>query len=744
MKARRRHRRGEQLLVKHAALCMMALLFAMVQEQCFAQSEAAPSFQTISDFGGVGILQMPSARFSPDGELTFSSGKAAPYFRNAVTFQPVPWFEGILRYTTVLNRDYGAESFSGDQKYKDRSFDFKLKLIEESEFSPQVAVGIRDIGGTGLFSGEYFAFSRRYFDFDFTLGMGWGYTGARGNVKNPFSALSNRFKTRVNNVGQGGTLSAQYFRGENAAIFGGVVWHTPLEGLVAKLELDGNNYQAEPQSNNQKVKSPFNFGFVYRYSDTLDLTLAYERGNTLMAQMVVRGNFQNAKEFPKFDKPAVAIEPRKYGPGVSQATEKPVVGVKLASLRYSMSDAVEQTVEPISNKAKQQLKDQGIIHRGSAVAGNKALVVVEQNRFQSTAKYLGRTVKSIVNELPEAVEEITVRNLEGGLETFNAHLMRKDFENTSFALGSAEEILSNARIAAPNVREGLHPISGDVYPGATWNWSPSMKHHIGGPDNPWFYQFLITAGGELRLTQRLSLTGDVSLNLYNNFDNLKLNSDSKLPHVRSDIKYYLKEGKNSITRLQLDYLGNAGESSYYRLSGGLLEDMFGGIGMEYLFKPYGASWALGADINRVRQRGYSERFDFRDYEVTTGHVDWYYQLPFHNTRFQISAGQYLAGDRGVTFDVSRRFNSGAVLGAFATKTNVSAEQFGEGSFDKGIYVRVPLDLLSLYSSRGNLGTTWRPLTRDGGQRLEVGKRLYPLLKDSGPDAVVRDWARILD
>ena len=31
-------------------------------------------------------------------------------------------------------------------------------------------------------------------------------------------------------------------------------------------------------------------------------------------------------------------------------------------------------------------------------------------------------------------------------------------------------------------------------------------------------------------------------------------------------------------------------------------------------------------------------FSFRNYEVTTGHVDWYYKLPFYNVTTKISAG----------------------------------------------------------------------------------------------------------
>ncbi len=62
-----------------------------------------------------------------------------------------PWLEGTIRYTDVRTRKYSQwEDFSGDQSYKDKSFDFKLRLWEEGYWLPQVAFGKRDIAGTYL------------------------------------------------------------------------------------------------------------------------------------------------------------------------------------------------------------------------------------------------------------------------------------------------------------------------------------------------------------------------------------------------------------------------------------------------------------------------------------------------------------------------------------------------------------------------------------------------------------------
>jgi membrane-associated phospholipid phosphatase len=114
----------------------------------------------------------------------------------------------------------------------------------------------------------------------------------------------------------------------------------------------------------------------------------------------------------------------------------------------------------------------------------------------------------------------------------------------------------------------------------------------------------------------------------------------------------------------------------------------------------------------------------RDYSVNTGHATAYWDTGFSDVLVKLQVGQYLAGDRGVTLDVSRAFNNGVMVGAFATKTNVSALQFGEGSFDKGVYVSFPFDVMLPKYSDKSATVVWNPLTRDGGARLGRANPLY--------------------
>ncbi|MGL4752966.1 MAG: YjbH domain-containing protein, partial [Aeromonadaceae bacterium] len=143
------------------------------------------------DFGGVGLMQMPTARMARVGEFSANYMDNEQYRRWSVSLQPFEWFEATMRYTDVRTQYYsGDSSFSGDQTYKDKGFDFKFRLWEESSWLPMTSLGVRDIAGTGLFDSEFIAASKRWHNLDFTLGMGWGNMAQSGNIKNPFCTVS--------------------------------------------------------------------------------------------------------------------------------------------------------------------------------------------------------------------------------------------------------------------------------------------------------------------------------------------------------------------------------------------------------------------------------------------------------------------------------------------------------------------------------------------------------------------------
>lgn len=139
--------------------------------------------------------------------------------------------------------------------------------------------------------------------------------------------------------------------------------------------------------------------------------------------------------------------------------------------------------------------------------------------------------------------------------------------------------------------------------------------------------------------------------------------------------------------------------------------MYAGVGSELLYRPLDASWALGVDVNYVKQRDWDNMMRFTDYSTPTGFV---------------TVGQYLAKDKGATIDVAKRFDSGVAVGVWAAISNVSKDDYGEGGFSKGFYISIPFDLMTIGPNRNRAVVSWTPLTRDGGQMLSRKYQLYPM------------------
>jgi len=72
---------------------------------------------------------------------------------------------------------------------------------------------------------------------------------------------------------------------------------------------------------------------------------------------------------------------------------------------------------------------------------------------------------------------------------------------------------------------------------------------------------------------------------------------------------------------------------------------------------------------------------------------------------------------------------------------VSSQEFGEGSFDKGIRFSMPLNWFLGKPSRKRMGLTIRPIQRDGGARVHVPGRLYGQVRNAHQKALSDGWPR---
>jgi membrane-associated phospholipid phosphatase len=669
--------------------------------------ERAPRSRSVevssSDWGTVGLLQTPTARMRDPGYLSFHYSRVQPYSHGNVIFQPFDWMEAGFRYTDVSNRLYGPAELSGDQTYKDKSIDVKFRAWKESAYLPEVAVGLRDIGGTGLFAGEYVVANKRTGDFDWSLGLGWGYVGARGNLRNPFSVIDSAFDSRTGATGQGGDFSlTRYFRGPTA-LFGGVQYQTPWQPLTLKLEYDGNDYQHEPQANNQPQSSPFNFGVVYRAWKGVDLMLGFERGNTVMFGVTLHTDLSRLTQ-PKISDPAP----------VPVLATRPARAPDWSATARDFSRQTDWKVRAIEQRE------------------NDVRVVVEDAGAVYWKDRVDRAAAVLHRDAPAGVEKFTLRYRGVGMDVAEHVVDREAWvaQRTQAVPPSAQRETVIARPA----EEGLR---GDVVHAGE---KPKVFEHglrlsyaqtLGGPDAFVLWQLGLVESARLRLRDDTWVQGSVRLRVADNYDKFRYTGPSNLPRVRTFLREYLTTSTLTIPNLQLTHVGKVGENHFYSAYGGLLEEMYGGVGGEWLYRPFASRLAVGVDVNAVRQREFEQHFGFRDYDVLTGHGSLYWDTGWNDVLATLSVGRYLAKDIGATLNVSRIFRNGVTIGAFATKTNVSAEEFGEGSFDKGIYISVPFDALFTRSSRSFMGTTWKPLTRDGGAMLARSVQLYALTGSRG-------------
>lgn len=653
-----------------------------------------------SNWGNVGLLQTPTARMQEAGYFGLGLHRVWPYNQVSVMFQPLEWLETGFRYTSISNKLYSSvEAFSGAQSYKDKSIDVKLRAWRESDWMPELAVGWRDMAGTGLFSSEYVVASKRTGRLDWSLGMAWGYLGNRDSLtKNPLSrVLGKGFDVRQNDVGNGGSFAtSSWFHGP-ASFFGGVEYQTPWNNWVLKAEYDGNNYKAEPLGNSFPAKSPINWGVVYRPARGFDVSAGIERGNTWAFGLTFYTDLSGLN-MPKVTDPALPV---------------------VSKTRPAQTPNWNQTALDVEKYTQW--------HVAQIYQADPKTLVVAADRTQNPYPQvrLDKAMTVIHRDAPPQIEQVEIQHRNMGEVLAVQRVDREAWVQAQTEPARTQEPkLPATPTYDPQPRDAAQPLMVNHTTGSYVEPGLDFIQTLGGPDGFVLYQFSAAVRMGLKLPWDVEVRGMARGRLLNNYDKFKNGGSSDLPRVRTYMREYFVTSPVTMTNLTLSKTSRLGRDWFGTVYGGYFEEMFGGVGGEVLFRQPGSRWAVGADINQVKQRSFEQNFSYRDYKVKTGHVTGYWSTPIEGVHASLSAGQYLAGDRGATLTVAKVFANGATMGAYATRTNVPAALFGEGSFDKGIFWAIPFDAFLTSSSRSYANFAWKPLTRDGGARVVRPVNLY--------------------
>ena len=678
-----------------------------------------PVGPTSSNYGITGVMEIPNARFMKEASILWNFSASFPNEFTSITATPFSWLEASYRYTEIKNARYGPSSYSGNQSLKDKGFDIKIKMLDESLTIPALAIGLTDIAGTGTFASEYLVATKRFNNFDFTLGLGWGILGTQGGVSSPLDFLDDSFQIRNASSGEGGTFSYKDWFSGNASFLSALEYDLKKVGLRLKLEYDTS--QPDRRNRVSSVKSRFNLGFTYHLSNNLNISSSFERGEQFRIGFNLKGNF--LEDSIKKPKPKNVVK-----------------------LNRTQQERVKINKEIFYRSINRSLREEDIFIQAASLKEDSVDVAVASNRFYSMTRKIGRSTRIISALSPDEVKTINIHSMNGDFEVAIVSIDRDEFDSLKNYESSAAEIFQRSKINS-NTDEPLYKnadFKPDIsFPEYEWSMAPALKHQIGGPEGFYLGQLFWKTDTSIKFRRNLVLYNSFGINLYDTFNDFRNPSQSTIPKVRSDIQEYLKEGKNNIQRIQLQYFSSPINNLFLRLDLGILEEMFAGVGAEVLYRPFSRSSYFGASLHRVRQRGYEQRFSLRDYETTTGYVTHYWELPY-GVNSKIHIGKYLAGDKGITWDLSRRFKSGATMGIFATKTNLSAEEFGEGSFNKGFYISVPTQMFYSDFRSGNISFGLTPLTKDGGAMLIQHNALFSILGDSNTASIERDWDYLLN
>lgn len=664
-----------------------------------------------SDYGTTGIIDLPSARMGSDGTLQLAAAFDGLHDSFMVTYQVTPWLEGTFRYT-------GFNDFF----HWDRNYEIKAKLLDESYFLPQVSVGLRDVVGTGVFGSEYIVASKNMNEWDITLGLGWGRLAGSGDLKNPLTLLSKKYKNRpeaTGDVEDAGEINPNYFfRGRSIGLFGGISYSPTNLPIKALLEFNPDSYAFNKLRGSYEPSSALSYGIQWQPFSDLTLTLSHQHGDEFGISIASRLNTKNK---PKRSKP------RQFKSSKDMAAEELPEGINKENWYDLLLYDIERS---------------GLILVSAGLNSDQSEVelVVGNASYAIWPDALAGHISLSDLHLPESVKVLYFVIEDGGHRISKVKVDRPSAnpDLTPAQLSRNIKILPSELKFPPGQ-------STDFYTGKI-NFTADINNRVQlfDPEDPARYQIYLDVGAEYTLNANWAIRSQYSVNLYNNFDESTRKPNSRLPSVRSDIVRYLSEGATGLDMLMLEGRGSISEKLHYRAFGGILEEMYAGAGGEILYWPYQSRIALGASIAAVQKRDFNKGLKLLDYRVATGFASLYWATPFYNFDSAIHLGRYLAKDAGATFELRRTFTNGWQLGVWATITNVSAEKFGEGSFDKGFYFRVPFSSLLGNNTRSAYTTRIRPVQRDGGQRLENHSgTLFWDLRQARFDVFTEDLRRLV-
>ncbi|MBL8485387.1 MAG: YjbH domain-containing protein [Rhodocyclaceae bacterium] len=675
----------------------------MLLAPCAASVLVPRAHAESATMGQTGLINMPDARVDPDGSFRIGISNVHPYRTGWMSLTGLPWLEFTGRYIRIdgvpgfgslpQSATYGA--------YKDKAFGFKAVLLAEKDWLPQIAVGAQDVQGTGVFKANYGVASKRFGNLDLSVGVG-----------------------------------AQRIDG----LFAGARWKPErLANWAFTAEYDASDFSRDrgaDLSGAANFKKGVNVGAEYRWGP-LTTQLSYQH-HELGVSAYLTIPTHKPEFVPKIDEPAPyrQVEPR---PTRDEWERSSAVRARL------IRALVEQDFRNVR----------------LAYSGYTLKLALSNSRIAQTSRAVGRAARIALAFAPTDAREIEITNKVRNLPTltysfFDLPLLEKYFDglapksrlsdvvaikqsgrNTAVPEPDREQLLQAAAetgqpLALRYSDEGnFVELRGEDAEQNRFSITPQLSTFLNDPSGAFKFDLYAYASGERKIGEDLYLRGGMRYTLLESVSDVVQPSNSRLPHVRTDVAEYKRGGKFKLDNLTLSKLMHLGPGRYARLSAGIYEEMFAGVGGQWLHVWPGGDWAADVQVDWVKQRDFAGWFGMRDYSTVTGLLSVHHKLAMGLTG-TVRTGRFLAKDNGARVEIARRFGSGMEFGVWYTYTD-GKDTTSPGSpsspyHDKGLFLSVPLNIMLTRDTQASAGYALAPWTRDVGQMVGAPMDLYALVE----------------
>ncbi|HCY63571.1 MAG TPA: hypothetical protein DHV59_12235 [Oxalobacteraceae bacterium] len=678
-----------------------------------AQAFAAPALN-----GQTGYINMPSAAVETDGNFNIGYSYDSPYGALWATSTFLPFLEVTGRYVSIT----GIPGFSSDPnayggqygRYKDKVIDTKLQFLEENGWRPAMALGITDVFGTGLFKGQYVVASKTF--------------GPNKNLEASFG----------------------YGNQRPDGVFAGLRWRPqslPDWALVA--EYDANDYpkdfRAAETDAGQRKKGP-SVGVEYRWG-WLGVQAARHRDHSSI-NAYVSIPF-GAREFiPKiYEPPYYQPKQPRPRPTLEQWRNDPAHGTAMIDV-LGKQDYKNIRAELKGHTLHLSLTNSRISNLGRAVgratrialafapAELRGIHVTYTRLEQPIATYEFFDLDKLANYLDGRIPR------QQFLETVLVRYPNQDDIQQADREGVLVGVKDNAGLEVLTAHDGesIQLISEDREANR-FKLAPRVGFYFNDPSGALRYEVAAGANYNKRLGNGLYLNGAMGLKLIENVSGVTQPSNSLLPHVRTDVADYKRGSRLKLHRLLVNQYMMPAERWYARVSGGLYEEMYRGVGAQVMYLPKDSRWAVDLTVDALQQRDFQGWFGKRNYQTMTALGALHYRLPYDMTA-TARVGRFLAKDEGVRMELKRRFQSGIEVGFWYTRTNgkdiTSPGRPDAPYHDRGIFLSIPLRSMLPSDTLAGAGMAISPWTRDVGQMVASPGDLYDLVENPRRDLTSYD------